>query len=194
MIPKINFVYSRVYDNNWQIWKNAYNKKIENESDKFTIKEYFNLINNEWIKNEYLILNEISKILNLKWKNKFIKCYIIREGVAFSDPLTIPVKETVSLFIDILTHELIHIIITQNKEITLKPLRTFKEKFENESEITKVHIIIHAILKHIYLKILGKDRLKRDIERHTKNKHYEKAWIIVEEIGYENIINEIKFI
>jgi hypothetical protein len=190
MHPKIIFKYSRVYDQNWQIWKKSYPFLLNDESMHFTIKEYFQKINKEWNQYQEKILTEISSCLNLPWKDEKINCYIIRQGIAFSDPLTIPVKKNVSEFVDILTHELIHCILTQNHQ-RIVPTIEFKKKYDKESKITQIHIIVHAVLKHIYLHVLGEEHLKKDIQRHKK-KEYIRAWEIVESEGYETIINNFK--
>lgn len=65
-----------------------------------------------------------------------------------------------------------------------------REKYHNYSNITINHIIVHAVLKKIYLKHFNEAVLKRDIEFSRKKPDYKKAWDIVEEIGSDTIIEE----
>ena len=94
MIPKIEFIYSSVYDN---IWLKP-NKKMESEK----ISKYIKSIEKIWNKEGTKILKEISKISSLKWKEKKIKCYFISGGRCFSDPLTIKYFKDKNKFIDTL--------------------------------------------------------------------------------------------
>ena len=67
--------------------------------------------------------------------------------------------------------------------------------FPNENELARNHIITHATLKFIYLDILkDKERLAKNIERSSKSSfpEYPRAWKIVEEKGYRELINYFK--
>jgi hypothetical protein len=101
-------------------------------------------------------------------------------------------------FIDILTHELIHRLLTDNRTLPydLFLIPHWENLFgKNHSFNTLVHIPVHAVHKAVYLDAL-KDakRLERDIKRHQKygNKDYTAAWDYVESRGYEDIIACLK--
>jgi|SRR3989338_5338902 len=193
MLPKITFICSSLYD---QVFNNKENQEMLKLVNKKypsvkKIRSYIGKIESLWRKDEKKILNAISKFTGLKWKEKEMKCYVIGFGRPMSEPLTIKLYKNKNDFIDSLTHELIHKIQSQNR---IK-YKTWHEyiliKYKKESQTTKNHIFIHAILKEIYLNVLGKSRLKRDIKR-CKSPDYARAWQIVETEGYKNIINKFR--
>ena len=181
MIPKIDFVYSGVYDGIWL--------KPKNKLDQKFIKKYFNSIEKIWRKEGGKILKEISKISSLKWKEKKVKCYFISGGRCFSDPLTIKYFKNKNQFIDTLTHELIHQIQIQNADWD-----KWKKyhKYGKESFKTQSHIFLHAVHYKILSNLYGRNRLEKNIRRHNKWKDYKKAWEIVIKETPEKIIKEFK--
>ncbi len=182
-MPKIIFRYSWIYD---QIWKG--NKKKYPSQRK--ILDYIKEIEKLWKRYEKKILSELSKISHLKWKSKFIYCYIVGRCKPFSDPLTIPVYKNKNYFIDVLTHELIHQLFIQNLRQSKKAWAYIFKKYKKESHTTKIHIPLHAIHTHIYLKFYGEKRLNRDIKLISFLRDYKKSWEIVQREGYQNIIRE----
>lgn len=191
MLPKIIFRYSWLYDNKIQEWTK--NKPEENFPYK-QIQDYIKKIEKLWRKDEKRILSELSKVTKLKWQEKEIICYLVHRIRPFSDPITIPIKKYPSYFIDVLTHELIHRLFTQEINIhkSKKLWVHFHKKYSNESKLTRIHIPLHSIHKHIYLKIFNKSRLDRDIQRGSKHNDYRLSWEIVEKEGYKNIIKEFR--
>lgn len=68
-------------------------------------------------------------------------------------------------------------------------------KFLNEPDSVKNHIIVHSLLKYIYLNVLkDESRLEKNILRSKNHKtnEYARAWKIVEQEGYKNLIEEFK--
>lgn len=182
-MSKINFVYSNIYDQHYD-YRIEYNK----------LMKYMKELEKKWIKIEKDITKELSKITELKWHEKEIKCYIVGKAIPFSDPLTIPYYKNINDGIDILIHELIHQIFTQgnNLEKSNNSWKRIYKKYKNESNNTKIHIPLQAIHKHIYLKFFNKNRLQKDIKSYQELIDYKRAWDIVEEEGYMDIINDFK--
>ena len=102
--------------------------------------------------------------------------------IPFSDPLTIPLFKDTKSFIDILIHDLIHRLFTQmdNLKKTKESWNYINKKYSQESFRTRIHIVLNAIIKHIYLKFYTKENLKKDIKWSQKLKDYKKSWEIVE--------------
>ena len=169
MIPKVVFTYSWIYDQNWSIWIKTY--KISDKSpypSYRTIQSYIENVEKMWRKHEKKILLELSKVTGLKWKSKYILCYVVGKCVPFSKPLTMPIyRKNPHRFIDILIHELIHQLFTQrgNSEKTKKAWEYFYKKHKKYPRKTKIHIPLHAIHSHIYLKFFGEKRLQEGIKR-----------------------------
>ena len=110
-----------------------------------------------------------------------------------SHPLIIKSGYPPDKFVDVLIHELIHRLIDSNGlgRIAYK----VKKKYVNESGFVKAHIIIHAILKYIYLDILKQpywlNRSLLSLKKHRTDE-YSRAWEIVEQDGYRKIISDFK--
>ena len=193
--PKINFIYSSIYD---EIWKGnlltVNNRSVGSDyPSPRRIQNYIKVVNRLWRKDEKKVLTELSKISQLRWKEKNIRCYIVGKCIPFSDPLTISIyKKSPDNFIDILIHELIHRLFIQdgNLKKSANSWSYFEKKYKKESKITKNHIVLHAIHSHIYLKIFNQKRLKRDIKNISFIPAYKRAWEIVQTVGYKNIISE----
>ena len=196
MTPKIIFRYSNVY---YEFLKTGLTKrkkfKYPSERTKKKVLNYIRKIEKTWKKDEKKVLKEISKITGLKWKEKYIYCYIVSEGnFALSDPMTLPIYKKPAAFIDLLVHELVHRIFVpeENFQKSKKAWKYIYRKYKNETERTKIHIVIHAIHNHIYLKLYNEKRLKRDIQWAAPHRDYRRAWEIVQKEGYQKIIEEFR--
>lgn len=77
-------------------------------------------------------------------------------------------------------------------EQTAKSWKYFEKKYKNESHRTMIHIPLHAIHWHIFLKFFGQRNLDREIKKTNEYPDYKKAWDIVRTEGHRNIIREFK--
>ena len=66
------------------------------------------------------------------------------------------------------------------------------KQYKKESGLTINHIIVHAIHSKIYLEHFNDKELNSNIERDERDKDYARSWIIVNDLGYEKIIDLIK--
>src|SRR3989344_7105226 len=124
--------------------------------------------------------------MGLKWKEKNIRCYVVGRNQSFSDPLTVRIQKNKNDFVDLLTHELIHQLQSQNNKITKKWWKYASKKYEGEPKITLNHVLLLAVHKKILIEIFNKNRFRRNVKR-TAFPDYKRSWKIVEEEGYENI-------
>lgn len=188
MLPKIIFRNSWIYD---QILL-----PIRGKEFKFPKKKDFSRIikglEEAWKKSGNKILAEISHVTRLKWHEKEIVIYITAGIHPFSDPLTLNVRGDTQHRIDVLTHELIHRIVSDKQNWTKlqRNWQTLMKTYKNETEITKRHVPIHAIHEHIFRKIFNSSRLNKEVKS-TKHKDYQRAWEIVKQVGYKQIINKL---
>lgn len=144
-----------------------------------------------WISYEEKILKGISDILELEFFQDIIDVYIVGRAQSFSDPMIVASTFEPDEFIDVLTHELLHRLLTDNTK-KLNVVKIWSEMFPRKERLTRNHIILYAVHKYLYLEVLKEEqRFKQDIER-TKNPEYKDAWNIVEEEGYEKIIDQFK--
>jgi len=194
MTPKIIFKYSWIYDQNWKMWIKNY--KFAKEYGQYPstkeILDYIPKINKLWEKDEEKVLKELSKITGIKWEEKIIKCYVVGQCIPFSDPLTLSLYRRSDYFIDVLTHELIHRLFCQSIKGTKKAWEHIHKNYKNYPHKVRIHIILHAIHTHVFLKFFGEQRLEREIRIMSKLSDYKQAWDIVKKEGYQNIINGFK--
>lgn len=154
-----------------------------------------------WKKYEGQVLTGLQKIYDLSFRLKMINVAIApwTVGAGISFPLIIDSKSEPDEFVDVLAHELIHILLTDNNILTVMNIKSrnrlkFGELFGTEhSDLTLVHIAVHAGLKKLYLDILNDPkRLERDVEHCKKSPDYKKAWDYVEKNNYEEILKKIR--
>lgn len=151
-----------------------------------------------WLKYEKKIMKGLYNITGLQFRQNIIDVYIAPWFSAFSDPMVIGVMREPDEFVDVLTHELIHRLLTDN---TSKPADTefatdWGKLFGAEySFTTLVHIPVHAIHKAIYMDIL-KDRKRlerdRDFDKAASADDYTASWSYVESKGYKEIIDILR--
>lgn len=151
-----------------------------------------------WGPLEEKILRGMMDILSLSFRQNIIDVYIAPWFRAFSDPLVIGVKFEPDRFVDILTHELLHRLLSDNTAIPseFQILSEWEKLFgSGHSKRMLVHIPVHAVHKAIYLEVLqATERLERDVEVFKKigAKDYVDAWEYVETHGYQKITEELK--
>ncbi|MBU4536465.1 hypothetical protein KJ603_00290 [Patescibacteria group bacterium] len=153
----------------------------------------------EWKKYEKEILTAICEITDLGFKKNVIDAHIVSGSPRdMSSPLIISAHNPTNSFVNTMTHELIHKLFTDNaRGIDRGKVypNIFKDMFPNEKATTQSHIVVHAILKYVYLDVLkDKKRLEKDRNKsknHSTNE-YNRAWEIVEEQGYLNLIEKLK--
>ncbi len=147
-----------------------------------------------WHVQEDDIIAGMQEITGLDFYANLIDVYLVygyRTG--FSDPLVLSIRYENEHFIDTLTHELIHRILTDNTLRINGSLWVRKNFPQIEDRVATNHILVHAVHKAIYLDILkSPERLQIDIDRCQKSPGYKQAWDMVEKEGYENIISNFK--
>ena len=148
-----------------------------------------------WQPKEKEILNAITELYDLTYRQNIIDVYIAPWFNAFSDPLVFGVMNKPDEFVDTLTHELLHRLFVDNTSLPYKNnilLKEWQELFgENFDFSTLVHIPVHAGMKYIYLDVLKEPaKLERDMKQ-SKGKEWGKpyadAWNYVDENGYKEI-------
>jgi len=131
---KVYFVYSHPYDRTFCELLNTKQKEKE-------IRRFINSLNK---KKKYIsrICKAIEKATGLKFR-KDVRCYVVSDTLwkGFSDPLTIRLAN-MNEFINVLIHELIHVISVQNKN-RMKILNKLIERRFNLPLHTRVHIWVN---------------------------------------------------
>ena len=199
-LPKITIKYGKLLDpifvfyckNKQDLKKQGWNDWVPPAQEK--IKQRIYDYRQEWGKSEEKILRGMCNILEMKFKRNIIDVYIVSgSSRQLSDPIVIKSGFKPNEFVDSLTHELIHKLFEDN--IKKFPIMILKEMFPNETDTTRNHVITHSVLKYIYLDVLkDKSRLERNLEvsRKHRTNDYARAWEIVEERGYVELIKLLK--
>ena len=199
-LPKIRIKYNRFLDpiftfyckNNPELKERGWNDWIPPEKEKILerVKNY----KEEWTKYENIILSKICNLLSLNFKRNIIDAHIVSgNSRQFSDPIVIKSGFSPDEFVDVLTHELLHVLFQDN--IDIFPTKILDEMFPDESKTAKNHIITHAVLKFLYIDTLKEsNRLERNILNSKKHSSsdYTRAWEIVEEKGYRELVADLK--
>ncbi len=159
------------------------------------ILEKTKIYQKEWMKYGDDILSALFEITGLKFERNKIDIFIV-SGVlrSYSNPIIISGSLKIEPFIDILTHELIHLLILDNK-IETRVHKYIDDIYPMQSKTTRSHILVFAIQTHIFIKVFNdKKRIITAMERSKKHgtKEYSVAWEIVNKFGYKNVIEGIK--
>lgn len=187
MIPKIQFHYSPIYYEHLALPKN-----FVIPTDKFIFKNTRKL-ELKWRKVEKKILKELGYITGLKWQESHIYVYITSGVGWFSAPLTMSITKDTDVMLDLLIHELIHRLLSENEnwKIIKKRWSKLLDKYKKENLNARIHVPIHAIHKHIFLKFFSQKKLELEINRVKDNKDYARAWFFVQEQDYKLIIKAL---
>lgn len=158
----------------------------------------------EWEKHESKLLTAITEILDTEFYREVIDVSLAPYFIPQSDPLIMHFRNDPDAFVDALTHELIHIILTDNNKIQINAhqnkvdlLAEWQKLFGKEHDFkTLIHIPVHAVHKGIYLDYLhDESRYSRDIERARELKNgegYVRSWQYVNKHGYKGIVDQLK--
>lgn len=189
--------------NGWLIYQNAsvHLHKLWGKNKKLASMKEVDLkilsYQKAWDKHEKQIMEGMQKILGLKFNQNIIDVYIAPWFDAFSDPMVIGNKFDPEYFVDVLTHELLHRLLTDNTKIKkIRLIPKWKKCFgKNHNLTTLVHIPVHATQKAIFIEILKQpSRAKRDFEKmkELKAKDYISSWQYVEKNDYRDLIKRVK--
>lgn len=192
-LPKVRIKYSfLVYNNFSKLRAEKENVTLPSEEKVIeTVKRY----QEAWAKLEETILSGMSECFELEFYHPVIDAYVAPRIIPQSHPLLLNTRHEPDQFVDVLTHELFHILLDDNK--TYNNLEKLDEVWDRlypgENDKVRNHIWVHAGLKYIYLDVLDKEyRLDRDKEDHKNRPDYLRAWEIVEQEGHRKPINSFK--
>lgn len=149
-----------------------------------------------WHPYEEKILKGMCETLGLNFRQSIIDVYVAPWMNAYSDPMVIGVTFTPDRFIEVLTHELIHRLLTDNIESRYDTdyVKEWQKLFGMDHEWNVVvHIPVHATLQAVFDDVLSEpNRTKRDKKLCEQWSAYNAAWKYVEHAGYRKIINQLQ--
>lgn len=164
-------------------------------ADDKRVDEIVELYRKAWVPYEKKIIHGMCDLLELEFRQNIIDVNIAPWFTAFSDPMVIGVIYEPDRFVDVLTHELIHRLLTDNIQTLYDTeyAAEWKKLYGERSKNELVHIPVHAVLQTVFDDILGEpERTKRDRELCKQWPDYDAAWTYVETNGYKEIIKRLK--
>lgn len=171
-------------------YSHIYEQELNPEASALShakIDEAENALVEFWKKNGSSIKKTLEHVTGLSFHKAVIPVYLNSSKI-FSDPLTLKIEDTRDMQ-DNLVHELIHVLLIQNKTGELPGWKTLMERYKEKEPAVKVHIVVHAI--HILVaQTLFPDRIER-IKSYSTFPTYRKSWEIVDELGASNVVKEI---
>jgi len=186
------FLLERIYK---KLFEAGQKKEGENFPDKNEMFAKYGHFPGEWKKVEKVVLEAMGDVLELEFYQGVIDAHFVYSSGSMSSPMIIGVRTAdETRFIDLMTHELIHRLLSDNTK-KVPVMKVWNEMFpETEmTHLTRVHIVLHAVHEHIYREVLdAPERLAKDIAIAQKFPDYAASWKVVQERGYKNIIAEFK--
>lgn len=164
----IDFVYSSVYDELFtSMKKKKYSGKQYVDMERFSA-----LLQSFWEKEGTGIKKEIERVSGLKFKYK-IRCFVVKDMDfnAISFPFTLRYNKNIETIKGILIHELIHVLLRDNKKV----LELIRKKFNYEDYDFKVHFPVLLIQRRVTEILYGKDYFEKVLKQERD----------VDELGYE---------
>lgn len=145
-----------------------------------------------WEPVEKKLLRGMCRVLELQFYLNAIDVHVVGYAKAFSNPLVLSSHYEADEAVDVLTHELIHRLLTDNTR-QLNVSAIWSEMFQGEERLVRNHVLVHAVHEFLYREVLADpSRLKRDRSHATEHPAYKRSWEIVAETGYKRIINSFK--
>ena len=197
VIPEVRFQYA------WLLADAAsvhLNEKFGDGSPLHSYDEYCEVAKkyDEWWAPEgERILRALCDITGLQFRQNTIDVHVAPWFYAFSSPMVLGVifkdKDTL---IDVLTHEIIHRLLTDNTTYEWRHdfVKQWRGMFgDTVTKNTLVHIPVHAIMEALYRGPLHRpDLVDFDKELVKKSPDYVAAWEYVDEHGHDSIVAELK--
>ncbi|MFO0704813.1 MAG: hypothetical protein U0517_02425 [Candidatus Andersenbacteria bacterium] len=147
---------------------------------------------NAWKKRES-VLEFMQETLSLEFYQNAIDVHVV--GFikhAISSPMIISSTKSVDAFVDSLTHELLHRLVSDNTK-KIPAGKILLNLYPKESRLCRNHIVVHAVLKKIYLEFFKEaERLTAIQVRDKKASAYMRAWELVDTLGADSIIAQFK--
>lgn len=176
-MAKVIFEYSPALDS----MLTGMSLQIFTEKQKKELLNYKTKLEKEWQKIESKAINLIESSSKLKFKSD-IHCYTVKEMAfkAISSPLIIKQENNINHAQIILVHELIHKLLTQNKDEVVNLISTIYPKKDQEF---RIHIPVLIIQKAVIDQLFKTADIKEFIKSHDDglenvwkevNKHYPK--------------------
>ncbi len=180
----------------------AYMPPATDEDERYklhrdVIQEKLTAYEKAWKPYESRVIEGICEILGLEFQQNVLDIYAAPFYTSFSFPIVIATKYHPDRAVEVITHELIHVLLYDNtsSEIDMnREASKWRRLFPDVTdEVTLIHIPVHAALQAVFDDILQEpERTIRDKEMTLDYKPYKEAWEYVGKNGYKNIIQQLR--
>ena len=178
----------------------AYNQSADelHKLDRWEIDAKLRAFQDAWRPYEERILNGICDSLNLRFRQNMVDVYAAPFTTSFSSPLILATKYTPDRAIEVLAHELTHVLLYDNTSVEVDSFVEYEQKWRSDfgdehDIITLIHIPVHAVLQYIFDDVLHEpERTVNDKKACSNHPAYAKAWQYVDQVGYENILTQMQ--
>ena len=167
--------------------------KLNRDSINKKLDEY----EKAWRPYEQRIINGMCDLLNMEFRQNVIDIYAAPFYTSFSFPMFIATKYEPDRAVEVITHELLHVLLYDNtsQELDLAARgEEWRKLFKGvNDEIAQIHVPVHAALQSLFDDILNEpERTKRDKEMCKNYSSYKLAWDYVEKVGHKKIVAQIR--
>ena len=148
-----------------------------------------------WARYGGWMMRGMCDVLGLRFRHNIVDVHIVSFWTtAMSFPLIVPARYSPEQFPHTLTHELLHVLLTDNvQNVDTKKILDKMLPAEMTSSCTRKHVMVQAAHKFLLLEtIVRPDILKHEIDRCDKFPDYRAGWEYVERIGYQNLITQYR--
>lgn len=136
------------------------------------------------------------ELLGLEFRQNIIDVNIAPWFEAFSDPMVIGVAYKPDRFVEVLTHELLHRLLTDNiqSDYGTDYLKRWEKLFgSNHNMNVLLHIPVHAVYQALFDDVLKMpEYTENDRKAMNEYEDYRKAWEYVDKVGYRKIVEMLK--
>lgn len=167
--------------------------KLNRDSINKKLDEY----EKAWRPYEQKLIKGMCDLLNMEFRQNVIDIYAAPFYTSFSFPLFIATKYEPDRAIEVITHELLHVLLYDNtsQELDLAAKgEEWRKLFKDvDDEIARIHIPVHAALQALFDDVLHEpQRTKHDRQMCSNHPSYKLAWEYVDKVGYRKIIEKIR--
>ncbi len=187
-VPRLEFRHSWTYDQENRL---RFTDPLYPSGDE--IREYITEVRDAWKPKQRALLNSMSRISGLPWREDAMVCYVVGRGVPMSDPLTLPVyKGQAGLFVEKLAYMLVERLLMH--DMNLRARGAFWESMFSslrEDGVKVSYMVpVNAIYREVCSKHLGSPDDSGSLA--TTNLDYMRAWEIVNKLGHSDVIGRFR--
>lgn len=137
------------------------------------------------------ILTGIAQLTGVRWKEKMLECQVraANSDGSADGPLCVPGYKDPTQFVDILTHELIHVNISYAPR---EGEQGFELRLRRHPHIVRQHVLVHAVHGILLKRLFGEERYLRERVWARTRPDYDRAWRIAEIKGFERVTEEFR--